>query len=99
MKIMHTIGFVYQKGLVAGTLLLLSPWAMAASSDAFTPLEELLETWATGALGKSLALIFLIVGLALGAIRGSVLGAVGAIGVALAFALGPTILTSLFPTI
>lgn len=52
----------------------------------------------TGSLGKSLALGFLLIGLASGLLRGNLSAAVVALGAALALVVGPEIIESVFTT-
>lgn len=93
-----TVSFCKEKAaqLVTGltTLLVVGPAAAAteAGSAAFQSLYEMLEAWANGYFGKSLALLFLLVGLAVGVIRGSIMGAVAAIACAIALLVGPDVI-------
>lgn len=68
----------------------------AGSADDFKNLYETLNAWITGSLGKSIALTFLIVGLAVGVLRGSIVAAVVSIGVSLALIAVPSIITNIF---
>ncbi|MDO5531912.1 TraA family conjugative transfer protein [Sutterella sp.] len=52
--------------------------------------------WTQGTLGKGLALAFLLIGLAVGLIRGSLVGAVVSIGAGLALMCTPAIINSIF---
>ena len=57
---------------------------------------ELVSGWARGYLGRTIAVVFLLVGLGTGLIRGSVIAAVTALGAAVALLMLPTIVDSLF---
>lgn len=67
-----------------------------AAGNAFDTLYATLKGWAEGALGKSLAIVMLIVGLAAGCLRGSLTGAVICLGAALALATGPDMIDMVF---
>lgn len=72
--------------------------AFAASeigTTAFQSLFEMLEAWATGYLGKSIALTFLLVGLCVGVLRGSIMGAIACIACAMALLVGPDIVVAI----
>ena len=49
-----------------------------------------------GTLGKSIALMFLLVGLGVGVIRGSIMGAVGCVAASMALFIGPQIIEQIF---
>ena len=71
------------------------PWA---AGSGFDRLQSTLSQWVTGSLGKSLALGFLLIGLASGLLRGNLSAAVVALGAALALVVGPEIIESVFTT-
>lgn len=74
-------------------------WAEGHADD-FNQLYSQLLAWTTGTLGKSIALIFLLIGLGLGAVRGSILGAVTCLAAALALVVAPDIVDAIFtPTV
>ena len=67
-----------QKTLLTGTLILL-PVALVVAGDGGTEFDavyDMLEGWATGTLGKIIALSALIVGIGFGLVRQSVIAAV-----------------------
>ena len=76
--------------------LLLAEPSSAAGTAGFDRLYETLDTWISGSLGKSIAIGFLIVGLASGLLRGNLAAAVVSLGCALALAVGPEIIDSVF---
>lgn len=79
---------------------LMSPEAFAASgSDDFSDLWDMLEGWSQGSLGKSISLMFLLVGLGVGVVRGSIIGAVGCVAAAIALFLGPQIVETIFSAV
>ncbi|MFQ9937575.1 MAG: TraA family conjugative transfer protein [Parasutterella excrementihominis] len=59
-------------------------------------LYAMLKAWSTGTLGKSIALMFLLVGLGVGVIRGSIMGAVGCVAASMALFIGPQIIEQIF---
>ncbi len=67
--------------------------AIAGQSDnEFEVLYERLTNWSQGYLGRSIALMFLLVGLGVGVIRGSILGAVVCVAAAMALFIGPQVI-------
>ncbi len=74
--------------------------AFAASSPTgttdFDALYNRLLGWVGGSLGKSLALAFLVVGLAVGIIRGNLTAAIVTLGAGIALAMFPAIIENLF---
>ncbi len=65
-------------------------------SDDFKSLYDQLLGWAGGTLGKSIALLFLLIGLGTGLARGSIYAAVVAIAAGLSLVIAPTIIDSIF---
>lgn len=73
--------------------------ALAATQGAeFNGVYDLVKAWSVGGLGKVISLAFLLVGLAIGVLRCSVLAAVSTIAAAVALLLGPSIIDALFTT-
>lgn len=71
--------------------------AFAANGDTdFQDLYNMLQSWAQGTLGRSIALMFLLVGLGVGVVRGSIMGAVGCLAAAMALFIGPQIIDNIF---
>lgn len=71
--------------------------AFAANGDTdFQDLYNMLQNWAQGTLGRSIALMFLLVGLGVGVVRGSIMGAVGCLAAAMALFIGPQIVDNIF---
>lgn len=70
-------------------------WAGTATGgqEHFADLYSMLKAWSTGTLGKSIALMFLLVGFV---IRGSIMGAVGCVAAAMALFIGPQIIEQIF---
>lgn len=88
-------------GLLAVTFIaaamLIPDLAFAANGDTdFQDLYTMLQNWSQGTLGRSIALMFLLVGLGVGVIRGSIMGAVGCIAAAMALFIGPQIIDNIF---
>ena len=71
-------------------------WAGTSTGgqEHFADLYAMLKAWSTGTLGKSIALMFLLVGV--GVIRGSIMGAVGCVAASMALFIGPQIIEQIF---
>lgn len=83
--------------LISALLLYVTPAAAAATGGSeFKSLYDLVSGWATGYLGRAIAVSFLIIGLIMGVIRGSVIAAVTAIVAAVCLVLTPAIVDGLF---
>lgn len=93
-------GAAMAAGLLCGAaaMLLITDPSWAAGTSGFDRLQATLSQWITGSLGKSLALGFLLIGLAGGLLRGSLSAAVVSLGCALALVVGPEIIDSVFTT-
>lgn len=63
--------------------------------EEFQDVYDLLEEWATGTLGKIIALGALIVGIGFGLVRQSVIAAVVGIAMALVLNFGPTVISGI----
>ena len=75
----------------------MSAWCMAADhSDDFKNLYDQLLDWTGGTLGKSIALVFLLIGLGVGCLRGSILGAVACLSAAVSLVIAPQVIESIF---
>ena len=68
-------------------------WAGTSTGgqEHFADLYAMLKAWSTGTLGKSIALMFLLV-----VIRGSIMGAVGCVAASMALFIGPQIIEQIF---
>ena len=75
-----------------------APEAMAQMTKGaeFNDVYSLVKAWATGGLGKVISLAFLLVGLAIGVLRGSVIATVSCLSACVALVLGPSIIDALF---
>ncbi len=74
--------------------------AYAGTSGAeFEALYNMVENWATGYLGRAIALIFLLVGLGVGIIRGSIVGAISCIAAAMSFLIAPTVVSGILTAV
>ena len=70
--------------------------ATSMATDAFDDLYATIAGWCKGTLGKSISLAFLVIGLSLGIIRGSIVAAVTCIAASLSLMIAPTILEAIF---
>lgn len=84
--------------LVAGIALIAVCGSVYAGTDnqEFDAVYKLLTDWSTGTLGKIIALAALIVGIAFGLIRQSVVAAVVGIAMALVLNYGPKVIDGIF---
>ena len=89
---MRTLGIL----VVLFGVLMMGTEAFAGTADTdFTAIATKLNDWATGTLGRVLALSIFIVGIAMGIVQQSVTAAVVAVGGALILNYGPSIITGL----
>lgn len=79
-------------------LVLADPALAAETGSEFSELWTLLSGWCSGFLGKSLAIAFLLVGLAMGVVRGSIVAAAACVGAAVCLLMAPGIIDSMFAT-
>ncbi|QMI49999.1 hypothetical protein MBR110_30335 (plasmid) [Burkholderia sp. MBR-1] len=70
--------------------------AIAGTDTTFNSVATMIQGWLTGSLGQVLALAGFAIALASGLVRGSAVGVVFGLALALAATYGPTILTGLF---
>ena len=71
--------------------------AMAGSGGTeFSQLQDLLEGWSEGVLGRILAVGALLVGICFGLVRQSVVAAVIGISMAVVLSYGPTVIGNIF---
>jgi conjugal transfer pilus assembly protein TraA len=65
----------------------------------FSMLYDIVYNWSTGYLGRSIALIFLLVGLGVGVIRASIMGAVGYVAAAICLVVAPEVVDGILTTV
>ena len=81
--------------------------ALVASSPAFAgtdgtefqDLYTMVKGWTNGYLGRSIALVFLLIGLGVGVIRGSIISAVGCIAAAMCLLIAPSVIESIISAV
>lgn len=95
LKIVSAVGSKKDK-IAAGLLVLYAQAASAGDVQAFDKLYTQLTGWAQGSLGKSIAIIFLLVGLAVGLAKGSLYAAVVSIACGLTLMIAPSVIDSIF---
>lgn len=71
-------------------------FAAGTTGSEFQGLYEMVRDWSTGYLGKTIAVTFLLVGLGMGIVRGSVMAAVCAIAAGVALLMLPGIIDAMF---
>lgn len=86
-----------KKNLIFGALLAASATLVIAGDGGqeFEAVYEMIEGWATGTLGKIIALAALIVGIGFGLVRQSVIAAVIGISMALVLNFGPSVISNI----
>ena len=86
-----------KKSLLIGLAALAVSGMAFAGTDGteFEQLYTMVEGWTTGYLGRSIALIFLLIGLGIGVLRGSILGAVSCIAAAMCFMIAPSVVQAI----
>ena len=96
----HARHWLQSAFILAFALVVLSlvsePTFAATAGEEFSDLYTLLKGWCTGYLGKSIAISFILVGLGMGIIRGSIVAAVVCIASAVALLMAPTVIDALF---
>ncbi len=99
-RVRKVLFFILAAALLYVAYALIADPAFAASSPTgttdFDALYNRLLGWVGGSLGKSLALAFLVVGLAVGIIRGNLTAAIVTLGAGIALAMFPAIIENLF---
>ena len=90
-----------KKSLLIGLgALLASGAAMAGTTGTeFQELYTMVQGWATGYLGRAIALVFLLIGLGIGVLRGSILGAVSCIAAAMCFLIAPSVVEAILTAV
>ena len=79
---------------------LMSASAFAGTTGTeFQELYDLVHDWATGYLGRAIALIFLLVGLGMGIVRGSIMGAVGCLAAAMCLLIAPSVVEGILTAV
>lgn len=78
--------------------------ALLASSPVFAGTEfqdlyTMVKGWTNGYLGRSIALVFLLIGLGVGVIRGSIISAVGCIAAAMCLLIAPSVIESIISAV
>ena len=90
--------FLWGSIAALAVLVLADPALAAETGSEYSELWTLLSGWCSGFLGKSLAIAFLLVGLAMGVVRGSIVAAAACVGAAVCLLMAPGIIDSMFAT-
>ena len=80
----------------AAIAVLMAGAAIAGTDTTFNSVATMIQGWLSGSLGQVIALAGFAIALASGLVRGSAVGVVFGLALALAATYGPTILTGLF---
>lgn len=85
---------------IGASMALFAGMAYAGTSGSeFEALYTLVSDWASGFLGRSIALVFLIVGLGVGVVSGSIMAAVTAIAAAVSLLVAPSVISGILTAI
>ena len=83
--------------LVCVALLVLShPVFAATNGSEFKDLYDMVHSWSQGYFGKALSICFLLVGLSVGIVRGSIIGCASCLGAAISLLMAPNIIDAMF---
>jgi len=77
-------------------LMLLPRLVLAGTDTTFDDIQTMLSDWTQGSLGKAFAILSLLFGVGIAAVRQSFISLFAGIGVALGATVGPGILDSMF---
>lgn len=85
---------------IALTALVASSTVFAGTDGTeFQDLYTMVKGWTNGYLGRSIALVFLLIGLGVGVIRGSIISAVGCIAAAMCLLIAPSVIESIISAV
>ena len=85
------------KKLLAGAgLIAVTGLVMAGSDTAFDQIYTDLSEWATGSLGKVIAIAMFLVGLGAGIVKQSIMAVVAGVGAAIVLSYGPDVIGGMF---
>ena len=87
---------LFARLLAAAGLVAVAGIAAAGSDTTFDAIFTIMEGWATGSLGKVIAIAMFIVGLGAGIVKQSVMAVVAGIGAAIVLGYGPAVISSMF---
>ncbi len=76
-----------------------SPVFAGTDGTEFQDLYTMVKGWTNGYLGRSIALVFLLIGLGVGVIRGSIISAVGCIAAAMCLLIAPSVIESIISAV
>ncbi|PEH40506.1 hypothetical protein CRM94_17080 [Burkholderia gladioli] len=98
MRVSHKLAGTKREalGVLVCCAILLPLAAFAGTDTTFNAIVTMVSGWLTGSLGQVLALSGFGIALGAGLLRGSVMGVVSGLGLALSATYGPTVLTGLF---
>ncbi len=81
--------------LLLGSLMIAGPAIAGTDGTEFQDLYTMVKGWTNGYLGRSIALVFLLIGLGVGVVRGSIISAVGCIAAAMCLLIAPSVIESI----
>jgi len=89
----------YLPALLVCTAVLLPKLVFAGTDTTFDDMTSMLSDWTSGSLGKGLAMVALLLGVGLAAVKQSFVALFGGIGVALGATVGPTVVDGIVTAI
>ena len=92
MKLLKTV-------LLLGSLMIAGPAFAGTDGTEFQDLYTMVKGWTNGYLGRSIALVFLLIGLGVGVVRGSIISAVGCIAAAMCLLIAPSVIESIISAV
>ena len=92
MKLLKTV-------LLVGSLMIAVPAIAGTDGTEFQDLYTMVKGWTNGYLGRSIALVFLLIGLGVGVVRGSIISAVGCIAAAMCLLIAPSVIESIISAV
>lgn len=84
-----------KSSLVVAALCVAGPVFAGTDGTQFEELYTMIKGWTNGYLGRSIALVFLLIGLGVGVLRGSIISAVGCIAAAMCLLIAPSVIESI----
>ena len=85
--------------LLVGSLMIAGPAIAGTDGTEFQDLYTMVKGWTNGYLGRSIALVFLLIGLGVGVVRGSIISAVGCIAAAMCLLIAPSVIESIISAV
>lgn len=85
--------------LLLGSLMIAGPAIAGTDGTEFQDLYTMIKGWTNGYLGRSIALVFLLLGLSIGVLRGTIISAVACIAAAMSLLIAPSVIESIISAV